>query len=248
MVYELTASAAQMCTPVPAAAAGGWVDWVDHWQTLGGNIVGGVMGIAGALVVATRVNGREQWIAAGMVRPDLHQLVTRATELEASLPRTQRQNAGSVFAELKSWAADGQRIGHAVQKLRELRPALFALHTPVVGQLSDIDARLYGHLFQCQCQMAHKRFEAAMTALVADPQNPPPIGQLYEDWQRCGEHARLAGYFLDKLVFARGPRWLHRLRMRLIPNARDAESRRLLLGAAPGSALQSVALATGESA
>ncbi|MEX3555536.1 MAG: hypothetical protein VB131_02540 [Burkholderia gladioli] len=116
MLYELTASAAQMCTPVPAAAAGGWVDWVDHWQTLGGNIVGGVMGIAGALVVATRVNGREQWIAAGMVRPDLHQLVTRATELEASLPRAQPQNAGSVWAELNSWAADGQRIGHAASR------------------------------------------------------------------------------------------------------------------------------------
>lgn len=248
MIYELTATTARMCMPVavPAVAPDDWVDWIDHWQTLSRNIVGGGMGIAGALVVATRVNGREQWIAAGMVRPDLYQLVARAKELGASLPRPQPRNTGSVWDQLRNWSDDAHAMGHTVQRLKERRPALFALHTPVVGQLSDIDTRLYGHLFQCQ--MAHRRFEDGMEALIANPQNPPLIGQLWEDWQRCVLHAGLAGYFLDRLVFARGPRWWHRLRMRALPNARDAESRRLLRGDWSSRTSPSTEAGAGESA
>lgn len=226
MLYELTASAARMCMPVsaPAAAPDGW-DLLDHWQTLVGSAVGGILGVVGAMVVARNQRSREQWIAAGMVLPDLHQLVASATALEASLPPRQATGSG-LSAAIKNMTAEGQRIGLAVQKLKERRPALFALHTPIIGQLSDIDARLYGHLFQCQ--MAHKRFDHVMAALIDNPQNPPPIGQLYEDWQRCAVHARLANYFLDRFVFARWPRWWHRFRMMTRPNDFDAESASIL--------------------
>lgn len=35
-LYQLTATAAQICLPVPVAASApdGWLDLVDHWQTL----------------------------------------------------------------------------------------------------------------------------------------------------------------------------------------------------------------------
>jgi hypothetical protein len=60
LLYELTASAAQLCAPVPAAAAGGWTDLLDHWQTLVGSAVGGLLGVAGAMIVARTQRRREQ--------------------------------------------------------------------------------------------------------------------------------------------------------------------------------------------
>jgi hypothetical protein len=218
-----------MClpVPVPTAAPDGWIDRLDHWQTLVGAATGGILGVAGAMIVARTQRSREQWIAAGMVLPDLQQLVAKAAAPEASLPQRQQRVTGSIFsAVFNNWSAEGHRIGQAVQKLKERRPALFALHTPVVGQLSDIDASLYGHLFQCE--MAHRRFEDGMAALIDNPQSPPPVGQLYEDWQRSAVHARLANYFLDRFVFARWPRWWHRFRMMVRPNDLDVESARLL--------------------
>jgi hypothetical protein len=233
MLYELTAKAAQMCMPVPAPeAAPDWIDLIDHWQTLGGNIVGGVMGIAGALVVAVKMRDREQWIAAGMVLPDLQQLATGAASLEASLPS--RLPPGSMgtglSASLAQLTREGLRLTQAINTLKETRPNLFALHTPVVGQLSDIDRRIYGHLFQCQ--MAHRRFEDGMTAWTEKPSSPPAVGQLYEDWQRAAVNARLAHYFLDRLVLSRWPRWMTRIRMVARPNALDRESSQLLRGKA----------------
>jgi hypothetical protein len=150
MLYELTASAAQMCAPVPTAAPGGFIDRLDHWQTLLGAAIGGGLGVAGAWVVAASQRSREQRIAAGMVLPDLHQLAAAGESLQG-------------------WLADHtapvplERHAAAVLKrLRERRPLLFALHTPVLGQLSDLDARLYSHLFQCE--MTHRMLEDGIAA------------------------------------------------------------------------------------
>lgn len=101
---------------------------------------------------------------------------------------------------------------------------MFALHTPAIGQLSDIDARLYSHLFQCQ--MVHHAFEEGMVVRRALEEamrqpgfedmrtfvgTPTPPPRHYEDWRLSVEHAALANYFLDRLVFSRWPRWIHGL-------------------------------------
>ncbi|WP_244139233.1 hypothetical protein [Burkholderia sp. BCC1630] len=54
MLYQLTATAAQTCmpVPVPAAAPDGFLDLLDHWQTLVGATAGGLLGVAGAWIVA----------------------------------------------------------------------------------------------------------------------------------------------------------------------------------------------------
>ncbi|MBN3831920.1 hypothetical protein [Burkholderia sp. Ac-20344] len=133
------------------------------------------------------------------------------------------------------------RVMFVIRKLAERWPSLFALHTPAIGQLSDIDARLYSHLFQCQ--MVHRAFEESMEARRAAYEAAPPAGfegrarfvsiptsdtQRYADWQRCVEHATLANYFLDRFVFSRWPRWCHRVRMALRPNELDRRSAALL--------------------
>ncbi|MBN3831921.1 hypothetical protein [Burkholderia sp. Ac-20344] len=76
MLYQLTATAAQMCLPVPTAAAApdGWLDLLDHWQTLIGATAGGLLGVAGAWIVAGSARRRERRVAAGMVLPDLQRL------------------------------------------------------------------------------------------------------------------------------------------------------------------------------
>ena len=168
-LYQLTATAAQMCLPVPKAAAAPHVANVDP---------------------PLRANGRVMFV---------------------------------------------------IRKLVERRPSLFALHTPAIGQLSGIDARLYSHLFQCE--MVHRAFEDSMEARRAAYEAAPHAGfeglarffstptsdsQRYADWQRCVEHAALANYFLDRLVFSRWPRWCHRVRMVLRPNEIDRRSATLI--------------------
>ncbi|CAI9009824.1 MULTISPECIES: hypothetical protein [Burkholderia] len=236
-LYQLTATAAQMClpVPVPAAAPDGFLDLLDHWQTLIGATAGGLLGVAGAWIVAVSARSRERRIAASLVLPDLMQLVAAGASLE--------QEVGAI-PNIEAYDPERQAVHRAslyVGKLERQRPSLFALQTPAIGQLSDIDARLYSHLFQCQ--MSHRSFEDGMTTRRAAREVTPPIGYegmarfvstgvpdplLYAAWQRCVEHATLANYYLDRLVFSRWPRWWHRVRMALRPNELDRRSAALL--------------------
>jgi hypothetical protein len=230
LLYELTAHAARMClpVPVPTAAPDGLIDRLDHWQTLVGAAVGGVVGVGGAMIVARAQRRREQRVAAGLVLPDLHHLITAAEHLEAAHPLPQRSDVDprpfvgrQQLDNLKS-----QHVTNAVKSLADRRPALFALHTPGVGQLTDIDSQLYGHLFQCE--VAHRRFEESMSDLANGSR--PPIPPIFEDWQRCAVHARLAAYLFDRLVFSGWPRWVQRWRMKMWPNDIDRQSRKALRG------------------
>jgi hypothetical protein len=247
-LYQLTATAAQMClpVPVPAAAPDGFLDLLDHWQTLIGATTGGLLGVAGAWIVAGSARSRERRVAAGMILPDLQQLAAAGESLEKALDGIPKIEGFD-----REQQADA-RATVAIRKLAERRPSLFALHTPAIGQLSDIDARLYSHLFQCQ--MIHRAFEEAMavrraleeamrqpgfTGMRGFVGTPTPPLRHYEDWQLCVEHATLANYFLDRLVFSRWPRWCHRVRMAVCPNDLDRRSAALLktgtLPAAAGS-------------
>ncbi|MCQ4564161.1 MULTISPECIES: hypothetical protein [Burkholderia cepacia complex] len=245
-LYQLTATAAQMCLPVPAAAPAGWLDLLDHWQTLIGATTGGLLGVAGAWIVAVSARSRERRIAASMVLPDLMQVAAAGQSLETALDGIPKV---AVFDEEQQ--ADA-RASAGVRKLDVRRSRLFALHTPAIGQVSDIDARLYAHLFQCR--MVHQAFEdgmdvrrdslAAHMAMSFDPRDrsaippeAPPDRQLYADWRLCVEHATLANYFLDRLVFSRWPRWCQRVRMKFSPNDLDTRSEALLKpGPSPAAA------------
>ncbi|WP_244118306.1 hypothetical protein [Burkholderia gladioli] len=245
MLYQVTATAAEMCMPVPAAAQGGWPDLVDHWQTLIGAAVGGLLGVAGAWIVAGAARSRERRVAAGMVLPDLQQLTAAGQGVERGV------DSDAVGDAAHAKDREARRAAAVVEKLRRRRPNLFALHTPAIGQLSDIDPRLYSHLFQCQ--MTHRAFEDGMAERrVAREGNSTGrdyglarmvlLGtsdkRLYDDWRLCVEHATLATYYLDRFVFSRSSRLpqLQRLRMRHFPNDMDLRSKALLeTGALPKS-------------
>ncbi len=243
MLYQLTATAAEMCMPVPVAAQGGWPELVDHWQTLIGAAVGGLLGVAGAWIVAGAARSRERRVAAGMVLPDLQQLTAASQGVERVV------DSEAVGDGADATGREARRAGIVVEKLRQRRPNLFALHTPAIGQLSDIDPRLYSHLFQCQ--MIHRAFEDGMAERrSAHEVNPTSRDygiarmvirgtsdeRLYDDWRLCVEHATLATYYLDRFVLSRSPRLprLRRLRMRYFPNDMDLRSKALLeTGALP---------------
>lgn len=207
MFYDLTASAAQMCAPVPAAAAGGFKDWLDHWQTLLGAAVGGGMGVAGAWIVARAQRRRDQRVAAGMVLPDLQQLDAAGQNLKQRVGAP--PDGQNLTAQAKSFF-EAARDVDTLRLLAERRPKLFALHTPAIGQLSDVDARLYSHLFQCQ--MVHRQFEDAFDSLKTLPTEPKGLElrhrRICSDWTLCVEHAALARFWLEQLVFSPWPRWI----------------------------------------
>jgi hypothetical protein len=253
LLYQLTASAAHMClpVPVPAAAPDGWLEplvrRIDHWQTLGGNIVGGAMGITGALIVAVMVRSRERRIAAGMVLPDLLRLAATGKDVARHYSVPKPATASRQARLQEDPARETARISVIVSALKMRRPPLLALHTAVLGQLTDVDTRLSNHLFQCE--MAHRLFEDNIDAYRSPKENViaslvakepdaltkrPPSGPLiYADWQRAVEHATLAAYYLELLVFSSWPRWVQRLRMKRRPNELDRRSAHLITTGEP---------------
>ncbi|KOR12145.1 hypothetical protein, partial [Burkholderia cenocepacia] len=211
-LYQLTATAAQMCLPVavPAAAPDGFLDLLDHWQTLIGATAGGLLGVAGAWIVAVSARRRERRIAAGMILPDLQQLTAAGMHLNQNADTSLDVTGADVQGSAKARAA------YVVGKLGQRRPKVFALHTPAIGQLSDIDERLTAHLFLCQ--MIHRGFEDAIEVRLAHIQrvtealatNRRPVmavvsteSRIYDEWRHCVEHAMLANYFLDRFLFSR---------------------------------------------
>lgn len=218
-----------MCVPValPAAAPDGWIDLLDHWQTLLGAAIGGGLGVAGALIVARSQRRREQRIAAGMVLPDLQQLDAAGQTYEKMLgdpPDANMDERARAFFEKG-------RMLNTLKRLSKRRPVLFELHTPSIGQLSDVDTRLYSHLFQCQ--MVHREFEDLMASRRPFGDDPLDMDerdlQRYTDWKLCVEHAALARYFLERLVFPSLPvRLWHRCRIKWRCNEFDERSAHLI--------------------
>lgn len=208
------------------------VNLLDHWQTLIGSFIGGLMGVIGALIVAVMAVRRQRWVMASALLPDMQQLRAAHDSLE--------QASQSVEPPLGEWAKAQWRA----ERLAALRPGLSALHDGVAAtQLSDLDNRLSAHLMLCR--MRHKDLDTHLQQFVAvrnGSQAPMPAAnvpqamnlvrrsadRVLQAWDLCVEHATLAEYFMDRLIFNRWPNIWHRLRMRLWPNDLDRRSANLL--------------------
>lgn len=255
-LYQITQTAAHVSTALPLPALGlveRLVRWGDHWQTLVGAVIGGLLGVVAALVVAAMAARRERRIAAAMVLPEVQRL-------------TAAQQGWTGYMDKWAVTEPAERQKLLCRHLVEDRPSVSALYTPMIAQVSDIDRRLYSHLFQCQ--MTHRSFEAALAPFAENDgifhaqqkvraqsiRSGVPLTQAFLEesahieailqfhamrairaWTYCTEHAELANYFLDRLIFNRWPRPLARLRMRWWPNDVDRRSAKLLkTGKLPG--------------
>lgn len=238
LVYQVTQSSGRVCASLAAARSvtswttPGLVNWLDHWQTLVGSFVGGLMGVIGALIVAAMAVRRQRWVMASALLPDTQQLRAAHDALERAVQ--------SMDPPLGGWAQSRWRA----VRLRQLRPTVSALHDGMaVTQLSDLDDRLSTHL--ALCRMRHRdldtllqQFSAAENGSRA-PMHPTDVPEamkvvqrsaerVQQAWDMCVEHATLAEYFMDRLVFNRWPNIWHWLRMRLWPNDLDRRSAKLL--------------------
>ena len=208
------------------------VNLLDHWQTLVGSFIGGLMGVIGALIVAVMAVRRQRWVMASALLPDLQQLRAAHDSLE--------QASQSVEPPLGEWAKAQWRA----ERLVALRPVLSALHDGVaVTQLSDLNGRLSAHLMLCR--MRHKDLDTLLQqfATVLNGSRAPmqaanvpqamnlvrrSADRVQQAWDLSVEHATLAEYFMDRLIFNRWTNIWHRIRMRWWPNDLDRRSVHLL--------------------
>ncbi|NPT44342.1 hypothetical protein GNZ12_24130 [Paraburkholderia sp. 1N] len=215
--------------PVPLPDRFDMIVFLDHWQTLIGATAGGLMGVVGALIVASRATRRERRIAASALLPELMSFRGAHESLEERARASQFSRTEVEKATCRS--------------LVRVQPPAVILHSPALGQLSDIDARLYAHLNHCE--LIHRYFErglAEFERMDNDAKAPMPAANIAEseerlqkkaadvvtNWHLVAEHASLANYYLDRFIFRRWPAWAFKLRMRFLPNDLDQRSKHLL--------------------
>ncbi|WP_157642340.1 hypothetical protein [Burkholderia ubonensis] len=88
------------------------VTFLDHWQTLVGSFIGGLMGVIGALIVAGLAVRRQRWVMASALLPDTQQLRAAHDALERALQ--------AIDPPLGEWAQFQWRA----ERLAQLRPTL----------------------------------------------------------------------------------------------------------------------------
>lgn len=219
-----------MCSQLPLPNGFDVGAFLDRRQSLLGAFVGGIMGVTGALIVASRNNRRQRRIAAAALLPEL----TRFTAISGYLKKTAR---------LSPSPKEDQLIEQCRELVR-LKVAMEVLHGPLVSQLFDVDARLYNHLHRCQTthselESSLARFAEADAArkkhMLDEPATNWPPEQnfiatlyVYDAWTDFIEHATLAEYFLKRFIFGGCPVWVSMLRMRIFPNDLDRRSAHFL--------------------
>ncbi|QGZ61659.1 hypothetical protein [Paraburkholderia acidisoli] len=229
-MFQITQAAALICSQLPIPQSFDFIATLHDWQDLAGAVIGGLMGVTGALIVAARATRRERRIAASTVLPEVMSLRACNDEIDKAKKVSRRDRRGKA------------RL--VCDMLLRARPTLTTLHSPVITQLYDIDARVYSHLFHAHWM--HEQFEPALERYrearneARAPHASPDDAEAAEfkldlqvakttwAWERSVEHATLANYYLDRFVFRRWPNWAFGLRMRYFPNDLDRRSKHLL--------------------
>ncbi|HVW52733.1 MAG TPA: hypothetical protein VHC91_20460 [Trinickia sp.] len=246
IVCKLTAASELVCSQV-ASHDRSVLSVLHDWQDLLGAFLGAVIGIVGALIVASATKRRSRNIAALLLLPDLKSYMSLGEAIETDLHTPEN----SPVPRLKVVAILHRRV------------ALEQLHGSEANQVFDIDHRLWAHLAQCQrsdkkltreleaCSRAQEEAQHADAELVRDnlaatPSRPIAISRALRDgsltrllartasvedtFDLCIEHATLAHYFLGQFIFRPWyvPAFAVRWRMKFRPNDCDRRSRFLL--------------------
>ena len=229
-LFQITRTAVLICLHLPLTKGSDPVAFLNQWQTLIGALVGGLMGVVGALIVAARATRRGRRIAASSVLPELMGLQAANLAIDHAVGVSHLDNSKSKQL--------------VCNMLLRSRPTIRFLQSPVITQLYDIDARLYSHI--CLCNTIHEQLEPELeryrnercaTEAASSSAESAVSGSTSLDyrateavtvWDLSVEHAALAHYYLDRFIFRAWPIWAFRLRMRLFPNDLDRRSAHLL--------------------
>ena len=229
-VFQITRTAALIFLHPPLTEGFDPVAFLNQWQTLIGALVGGLMGVVGALIVAASATRRGRRIAASSVLPEVMSLQAANLAIDRAVAVTTLNNI--------------KKKQLVCNMLLSSRPTIRFLQSQVITQLYDIDARLYSHISLChtiheQLEPKLEQYRNERSATQAAPSSAESVvsGLIPLDyraaeavlvWDLCVEHAALASYYLDRFIFRAWPIWAFRLRMRLFPNDLDRRSAHLL--------------------
>lgn len=229
-IFQITHAAALMCSAVPLPHGFNMVEFLDHWQTLIGSLIGGLMGVVGALIVATRGTRRDRRLAASSLLPEVMKFRAKNEEIEKLLAVSHLNTR------------DNKRF--VARQLLKKMPEANVMLGPIVTQLYDLNVRLYGHL--TLCQMIYPQIRPQLELFrQADNAYKAPVASVGEAvssgiamdvyaqtstlaWDHMAEHALMSEYYLDRFIFRRWPVWITKMRMKFFPNDLDRRSAHLL--------------------
>lgn len=198
-----------------------------HWQTLLGSILGGVIALLAALIVAHSQTRRERRAAASLILTDL--MSVDATENKLKQLSKDRQIDAKDYA------------GWIVDKLEWRRPKLSSFFETEVARLFDLHPALSAHinLFRTiypsiEESLERLRSDQEQSSTIA-PSRPPRAPQYQASdaesvahaLELSAAHARYAQYYIGKLVFGPFPT-LSKLRMRAWKTQQEKDSLELL--------------------
>lgn len=205
--------------------------FLNTWQTLIGAVLGGVISLSAALIVAGSVSRREQRSAARVLIPDLLAVMAKHLGIDEVVAEKSFDQPGAWREEANLWR---------VRELARHRPFLSPLFDQAFAQVSDIDESLAAHLslfrsIYGSLERSLERAEQELARIKDQAVSTSQLGELIKDAQvieaglpLAARHAECATHLLTELVLGRTPRLWKRLRFKLWPKDIEVTSRQLL--------------------
>jgi hypothetical protein len=213
----------------PGNAMHNLICFLERWQDLAGALLGGLVGLVAAYVVAWDVAGREKRRAALLLIADLMPYKATATNLKALA--TEQQVPESDYP---IWVSE---------KLHWRRPHLSPLFDSYFAYVLEVDAALAAHL--TMFRVIQSSMEDHLQRIEQDAEDIRHVGDsraaprhpehtrvdaaaVADSLALLGAHAECAIHLCSVFALSRTPTFLTRLRMRVKPNATEQLSRNLL--------------------
>ncbi|MBI2311931.1 MAG: hypothetical protein HYU77_05455 [Betaproteobacteria bacterium] len=202
------------------------VAWLDHWQALLGSILGGIVALLAALVVAHGQTRREQRAAATLLIADLLAVVAASRNLSTIATRN-----GVSEKDYPTWLAGRlssrqPKLSHHFEaemvRVIDMNTSLAAhlsLFKTTFSTIEDVITRLKGH------------FDLERRGILISSSPPgqftADVQVLHRAFNLSARHAEYAIHYLESLVLSSIPTFT-RIRMFFWPSATEKQSRELL--------------------
>jgi hypothetical protein len=199
---------------------------LKDWQTLIGSVLGGVIALLAALIVAFRVERREDLSAAMLIVSTLVPVRIAARLLKD-------------LADEKSFTNPDDRAAFIAEKLVWQRPKLIPSLEPAIARIMPINVMIAAHLtfFLSQYADMEKKLEPFGKAIKQHQSGiKPDRGREYlmkdahsatRIFFQAAKHASCAEHLLNKFVLSRTPT-LNKILSKVCPDANIKKCRMIL--------------------
>jgi hypothetical protein len=204
------------------------ITFIDHWQTLIGSILGGIFALSTALVVASSATRSARRTAATLLVVDLLSV--------HALFKTLRRKADEEKVkdeDFPLWVS--RRLNWRRPKLslnfESYAANLVGVHDGLsahLGLLKMIYSSLDEHLVRLEPDFEEAKSSAPQIESRSEKSIVADAKVVAEGLSLAGTHAEYAIYLLDKLIFAKTPMAITKMRMWLAPKPIEKNSKSLL--------------------